>query len=295
VVFGWLSRLSGGRRGKPQLILSATLYGLGLVTCAAGQAEIIELSTDKPKQGQTVELFVPGELPTAVSTEAEFNGQNYKLFPTDSVRQPAGYQTLIAIPADLEPGPALVKCGAAARRLVVVSGKFPTQKITLPKAKDNFEASAGEKEAIERAKSTLSAKRMWSTRFLPPSRARVSAVFGLKRIVNGKLLDDYFHSGLDYAAALGSPVSASAPGRVVLAASGFRLHGNTVAIDHGQGVVSFYIHLQKLMVKPGQTVKAGEVIGRVGQTGRASGPHLHFSLYVNQVATNPGDWFNRVF
>jgi murein DD-endopeptidase MepM/ murein hydrolase activator NlpD len=73
------------------------------------------------------------------------------------------------------------------------------------------------------------------------------------------------------------------------------LHGNCVAVDHGQGVVSFYIHLRTIDVKRGETVAAGDKLGTVGQTGRANGPHLHFSIYVNKVATNPSDWFQRAF
>jgi murein DD-endopeptidase MepM/ murein hydrolase activator NlpD len=68
-----------------------------------------------------------------------------------------------------------------------------------------------------------------------------------------------------------------------------------VAIDHGQGVVSFYIHLSKILVKEGDTVEAGQKIGLIGSTGRASGPHLHFSLYVNNDATSPWNWFRNVY
>jgi murein DD-endopeptidase MepM/ murein hydrolase activator NlpD len=66
-----------------------------------------------------------------------------------------------------------------------------------------------------------------------------------------------------------------------------------VAIDHGQGVVSFYIHMQKVLVKKGQQVKGGEQIGMVGSTGRANGPHLHFSIYCNKVASSPLQWFSK--
>ena len=152
-----------------------------------------------------------------------------------------------------------------------------------------------EEEAVEKAKATLSPDRFWTTRFVKPSHSRTSAPFGVRRIVNGKLLPDYFHAGLDFAAPLGSPIYATAPGTVVLAQGGgvFRLHGNIVAIDHGQGVVSFYIHMQKVLVKVGQVVKQGDQIGLVGQTGRATGPHLHFSIYVNQVASSPSQWFAK--
>jgi murein DD-endopeptidase MepM/ murein hydrolase activator NlpD len=155
--------------------------------------------------------------------------------------------------------------------------------------------SPGEQEAVDAAKACLSPERMWQGSFTKPSQYRLSTLFGVKRAVNGRMLKDYFHSGLDFAAPAGAPVVATANGTVILAAQGWRLHGNCVALDHGQGVVSFYIHLKTLAVTKGQSVKAGDKIGTVGQTGRANGPHLHFSIYVNKVATNPLDWFTRTF
>jgi len=202
---------------------------------------------------------------------------------------------LIGIPADLKPGKYKLVYGADAVDIAVKDGKFPLQYLRLPPGKDNFLMSPGEKEAVEGAKATCSNQRLWRGVFLAPSKFRTSAAFGLKRVVNGKLLNDYFHSGLDFAAPMGSTISACAAGKVVLAKTGFRLHGNIVGIDHGQGVISFYLHMSKIAVKNGDEVKAGQKIGAVGQTGRATGPHLHFSIYVNQVATNPREWFNRSF
>src|SRR5439155_740965 len=120
------------------------------------------------------------------------------------------------------------------------------QNIRLPKGKDNFLMSAGEEAAVDAAKSTLSPKQYWNGKFLRPANARVSASFGLRRRVNGQLLKDYFHSGLDFAGRSGAPVFAAQEGKVILAHWGWKLHGNTVCIDHGQGVLSFYIHLSKI-------------------------------------------------
>nr|NIM07245.1 peptidoglycan DD-metalloendopeptidase family protein [Armatimonadota bacterium]NIM24817.1 peptidoglycan DD-metalloendopeptidase family protein [Armatimonadota bacterium]NIM68708.1 peptidoglycan DD-metalloendopeptidase family protein [Armatimonadota bacterium]NIM77003.1 peptidoglycan DD-metalloendopeptidase family protein [Armatimonadota bacterium]NIN06908.1 peptidoglycan DD-metalloendopeptidase family protein [Armatimonadota bacterium] len=71
---------------------------------------------------------------------------------------------------------------------------------------------------------------------------------------------------------------------------GFRLHGQTIIIDHGQGVCTLYLHLSKILVKPDQAVKRGELIGRVGETGVATGPHLHYALYVADTAVDPAWW-----
>lgn len=259
----------------------------------------------------------------------QFNGHTYQVFPCDNIEQfptrasviradgfegkviddtdiegtykrhsdhklssnPNLYQALIAIPADLQPTRYSLSCGEDVKQIVVLPGSFATQKIRLPKRKAELKPSVDELEAIENAKKILSNERLWQGPFTPPSKAAISTFFGLRRIVNGQLQKDYYHSGVDYAASLGTIVKAPANGKVVLAAKGFKLHGNTVCLDHGQGVVSFYIHLQKILVKTGDMVKAGDVIGKVGQTGRANGPHLHFSLYVNEVATNPLPWF----
>lgn len=253
-------------------------------------AEIV-VSNESPVQGQTIEVTVQGAA-SGERSQVVFNGNSYRLFPK------AGSDDLVAligIPADIEPGSYTVTVDKDQKKVVVRDAHFRVQHISLPKSKDNFDMSPGEKEAIEKAKQTISDERLWHSSFIRPSRYRVSTVFGVKRAVNGRLLKDYFHSGIDFAASEGSPVLSCANGRVVLARKGFRLHGNTVCIDHGQGVLSIYIHLHSIAIKENDLVKAGDKIGTVGHTGRANGPHLHYGLYVNQVATDPMRWFGRPF
>lgn len=257
-------------------------------TSPAATEASITLSNQKPRQGETIEVRVSGN---EAPPPAEFDKNSYKFFATAGGDS---WVTLVTIPVVMKPGVKSLKVGSSKVSLTVVDSKFPVQHLTLPKSKNNFDTAKGEEEAVDNAKATLSDERLWHGNFTVPSTARVSAGFGLRRVVNGVLLDDYFHSGLDYAGFLGTPVKAVAPGRVVLAVSkGFKLHGNTIAIDHGQGVVSFYIHLQKVLVKQGDMVKQGQLIGAVGQTGRANGPHLHFSIYVNKVASNPWQWYRK--
>jgi len=253
----------------------------------------IELTNKKPKQGETIELRLIDDGASADNDQLKsvFLGHDFKLFPHSKETGVREWRALIAIPADLKPGHYEIKTGTESTTVTVCDGGFPVQRLTLPSSKDNFDMSPGEKAAVEGAKKTVSEERLWQGKFLAPSTAKRSASFGLKRIVNRRLLKDYYHSGLDFAAGLGTPVKACAGGKVVLARTGFKLHGNVVAIDHGQGVVSFYIHLQKILVKQDDIVEAGQKIGTVGQTGRATGPHLHFSIYVNETASNPVCWF----
>jgi len=259
---------------------------------AIGALPEVTLSPAHPKQGQTLvlKLHLPADATPPVVT---FDKKAYKLYPVAQPTNGTEYRALIGIPADVAVGPHKLSIAGAPQEVDVRSGGFGVQKIRLPKAKDNFISSPGEEEAVDAAKATQSARQLWKGAFLPPSRARVSTTFGLRRMVNGRLLPDYFHSGMDFAAAAGTPVRAAQDGRVILAHRGWRLHGNVVALDHGQGVVTFYLHLSKLLVKTGDMVEAGQEIGKVGSTGRATGPHLHFSLYVNGDASNPSDWFTR--
>lgn len=279
-------------------------YAVFALPSQAEQSLTLEPST--VKQGQTVSVMVritdDGNAAPA-APGVEFNKRSYKTFPRPSVSTESGsdqlagtgFRALIGVPALIKPGAYRVSSGSVSRTLTVVPANFGIQRIRLPKNKDNFDGSPGEKEAVDNAKTTVSENQLWQGKFRYPCRARTSAAFGLRRAVNGKLLDDYFHSGVDFAGATGTPVVAPQRGKVILARNGWKLHGNTVSLDHGQGVVSFYIHLSKILVKEGQLVEPGEKIGLVGATGRASGPHLHFSVYVNNEATNPGDWFSKVF
>ncbi len=313
--------------------MSSTDHLKGLLWKAAAVAFIVafaslqsglamELRPAIAKQGQTIEVLIPhaaGGTASGASTRSDastdsgggtasgadaassaqgptvtFNKKDYKTF----VHQKDGElysRALVGVPADLPLGTYTIKSGDTSEKLKVVAGGFGVQAIRLPPGKDNFVASPGEEAAVDGAKGTVSNMQYWDGKFIRPVQSRISSTFGLRRRVNGKLLTDYFHSGLDFAAATGTPVKAVQKGKVILARRGWKLHGNTICIDHGQGVISFYIHLSKVLVKEGDIVDAGQKIGAVGSTGRANGPHLHFSIYVNKDATNPGDWFTKGF
>jgi len=145
----------------------------------------------------------------------------------------------------------------------------------------------GELRLIGAARARRSPSLGWAQRFIWPARGRISGPFGSQRIYRGGVPAAY-HSGLDLAAGAGAEVVAPADGVVTLAPPPrFSLEGNLVILDHGMGLTSAFLHLSSAAVRPGQIVRRGERIGTVGATGRATGPHLHWSLVWNGARIEP--------
>lgn len=122
-----------------------------------------------------------------------------------------------------------------------------------------------------------------------PVKGRLSSPFGLRRFFNGE--ERNAHSGLDFAVPSGTPVQVPADG-VVTIVDDFFFNGKTVFVDHGQGFITMYCHLSAFSVHEGQSVKRGEVIGKVGATGRATGPHLHWNVSLNNTRVDPAIFIN---
>ena len=150
-----------------------------------------------------------------------------------------------------------------------------------------FQARRGPELArINAARAFRNSSNGWRQDFIRPVAGRTSGLFGAQRIYNGT--PGSYHSGMDIAAANGTPFVAPADGVVTLAAADeFTLEGHLLMIDHGMGLNSAFLHCSELLVREGDIVRQGQLIGRVGATGRASGPHLHWGMKWNAARVDP--------
>jgi len=215
------------------------------------------------------------------------------------VRDGDTWRAVVGIPLSAEPGPAAITVrreaahreGAAGERIAFdIAGKqYATQSLKVAPgkvdlSKKDLERAERERVRIRAALATFSAAAPPTLQLRSPIPGPRSSSFGLRRVFNGPPRAP--HAGMDIAAPTGTPIIAPADGRVIDAGD-FFFNGRTVFIDHGQGFVTMFCHLSDIAVRPGQRVQAGDVIGKVGATGRVTGPHLHFGVVLNTVLVDP--------
>jgi len=167
---------------------------------------------------------------------------------------------------------------------------YPAQYITLKNKRmvnpnpDDLARIRSERPAINKALNTWSQQVVSGINFNLPVKGRLSSPFGLKRFFNNQAKNP--HSGLDIAAPTGTAIRAPMAGKVINTGS-YYYNGNTVFLDHGQGLISAYFHLSKIHAKNNQYIKQGEILGEIGATGRVTGPHLHWNVYLNKTKVDP--------
>jgi murein DD-endopeptidase MepM/ murein hydrolase activator NlpD len=237
------------------------------------------------RQGGTLRLTAP-----AGAASARLNDRTVRLF-----LQPDGHSAgLMPIPAAEKPGDYKLELLDAAGAVVeastvrVLDARFRKQNVTIAPTLAELKPSPGETETVAAFRNTVSETRFWAEPVELPVRGCMTSPFGVQRYLNGKPTGS-IHAGIDQRSPAGVPVHAI-DGGIVKIAREWNLHGRTVGVDHGQGLVSIYLHMSKLAVAEGATLKKGDVVGYIGSTGRSTAPHLHWSLYVNGVAVNPLDW-----
>jgi murein DD-endopeptidase MepM/ murein hydrolase activator NlpD len=203
------------------------------------------------------------------------------------------YQALGALGVDAMPGKYKIEVTAGSKRktrtLNVLRTEFPVQRLSLPEDKvflspEDQKRAEREAAAFRDIWNTVNPEKHWSGSFIMPLDNDFSTGFGVKRIMNGKKTS--VHRGLDIRGSTGDKILAANKGTVVFVGDTF-YGGNTVVIDHGLGVYTVYMHLSMVNVKDEEPVEKGSVVGYVGMTGRATGPHLHYGIKINAVTTNP--------
>jgi len=206
-----------------------------------------------------------------------------------------GYAALIGIDLEATPGKkpwrvGFVDRGGIARQnagtISVKARTFPVQRLSLPGSlvdlsPENERRAEAEAARLRTLFDTITSERLWRGRFTRPLASEAKAEgFGSRRIINGKPRSP--HSGLDFAVPAGTPVVASNRGRVALVVD-FFFGGKTVALDHGEGLYTLYMHLDRADVAESALVERGSIIGAVGSTGRATGPHLHWAAHLRRA------------
>jgi len=262
-------------------------------TCDSGIA--LKLSSATTSQGSLLLAEISGAKPSQEFT-AEWDGRSIPVW-----RETPASPTLHALlGVDLEKPPGRYewklswsaadgKPLACSLPITVRAGKFPTERLTVEKQfvqpdPEQQKRAEEDQKKMKAIYDTVTPEVLWKGKFVMPLKGvSTGGNFGRRRVLNGEARSP--HAGVDFPAAAGTPVYAAQSGKVVLAENLY-YSGNTVVIDHGFGIYTLYAHLLEIAVKAGDPVESSAEIGKVGATGRVTGPHLHWGATVNRARVN---------
>jgi murein DD-endopeptidase MepM/ murein hydrolase activator NlpD len=270
--------------------------------CAPGIT--LKLSAPVSGQGSLLLLEVRSRKPLSEVT-AEWNSKNVPFWQVANAQSDSKAtaidlrQTILGV--DLEKSPATYpvlihvqtsggKTASCTLQIPVRAGKFATEKLQVGKefvepSPEQIQRANEERDKLRAIFDQVTPERLWTGAFrVPLDGVTTGGNFGKRRILNGQPGSP--HSGVDFPAVTGTPVHVAQQGKVALAQELF-FSGNTVVVDHGMGIYTFYAHLSEIDVKPGDKLQSGQVLGKVGATGRVTGSHLHWGLTVERARVNP--------
>jgi murein DD-endopeptidase MepM/ murein hydrolase activator NlpD len=283
-------------RNRRHLFSAVLVAGLSVIHAAAQAPQSPRIAvTARPavaRPGDIVVLTIRTPASTPLLSVRAFERELLP-FAVDATRS----RVLVGIDLDTIPGTHAVEIEAgeppaverATYPMRVTARKFRTRRLTVDEAFVNPPASVMERIARETAElNTLWAapnpEKLWDGPFVRPVPDPANSAFGSRTVLNGQPRSP--HSGADFSSDAGTPIKAPNAGRVVLAGERY-FTGNTVMIDHGLALFSLFAHLSETAVRVGDTVATGDVIGKVGATGRVTGPHLHWSVRANGARVDP--------
>ena len=234
---------------------------------------------------------VPGGVAVIeLGTGAQAPKASYQGKPVLVVKEQDTWRAIVGIPLTVKPGPQQISSGGRDLNFTVGSKKYPEQRITLKNKRqvnpnpDDIKRIDNELSVQIKAYRTFSPTTPSNLLLDKPVNGPLSSKFGVRRFFNGEERNP--HSGLDFAVPAGTPIKTPANGKVILVGNYF-FNGNTVFVDHGQGFISMFCHMSKIDVKVGQQLVRGAVVGKVGSTGRATGPHMHWNISLNDARVDP--------
>jgi murein DD-endopeptidase MepM/ murein hydrolase activator NlpD len=271
------------------------LWALGLFGGLSGAAVLAQPSPANQAAAAQIEVFgeltqggwIRGKVPSG-TVSAQLGDQPLQLAPDNSFfaafDRDAG--TMVTLRANTRSGTALEKS------LAIKPRDWAIEHVNVARAPGGAASEAflarrrPELERIGLARAQDTGSQGWQQTFIWPAPGRISGRFGSQRVYRGE--PGAYHSGLDLAGGAGTVFNAPADGVVVLAANQpFSLEGHLIIVDHGQGLNSAFLHASEILVREGQAVKQGEPLGRIGATGRATGPHLHWSIKWRDARLDP--------